>query len=184
MTFCGLAAIICGAALPAAASLGATTNAITVGSLTLTPCQPDYGGYCGSITRPLDPNGVVTGRITVGFEYYPHSDLGHARVSTILPQEGGPGYSSTGSRDFYLSIFDALRDRRDVLIVDKRGTGLSDPVDCPDLQTGSTDLDAVAECAKQLGATTWFYGDGDINAMARVTGEIEGKTLVAERIAP
>ena len=75
-----------------------------------------------------------------------------------MPQEGGPGYSSTGSRDYYLAIFDALRDRRDVLIVDKRGTGRSDPIDCPDLQTGSTDLDAVAACAKQLGDTAWFYG--------------------------
>jgi pimeloyl-ACP methyl ester carboxylesterase len=136
----------------------AAPKTIVVGDLTLTLCQKAYTGYCGSITRALDPSGVVSGQVTVGFEYYPRSDSTHPRLGTILPQEGGPGYSSTGTRDYYLAIFDALRDRRDVLIVDKRGTGLSSPIDCPDLQTGSTDLDAVAACAEQLGTTAWFYG--------------------------
>jgi pimeloyl-ACP methyl ester carboxylesterase len=145
-------------ALWLAAGAGAAPNSIKVGSLTLTLCNTDYTGYCGSIERPFDPSGVVNGKITVGFEYYPRTDLTKARLGTILPQEGGPGYSSTGTRDYYLSLFDALRDRRDVLIVDKRGTGLSDPIDCPDLQTGSADLDAVAACAAQLGNKAWFYG--------------------------
>jgi len=128
----------------AAGMTGAAPKTIAVGKLTLTLCNTDYVGYCGSINRPIDPSGVIPGKIPVGFEYYPRSDLSHARLGTILPQEGGPGYSSTGTRDYYLAIFDALRDRRDVLIVDKRGTGLSGPIDCADLQTGSTDLDAVA----------------------------------------
>lgn len=153
-----LAAIFCCVILPATGSIAGTPKTITVGALTLTLCQPDYTGYCGSITRALDPQGVTPGEITVGFEYYPRSDLSHPRLGTILPQEGGPGYSSTGTRDYYLEIFDALRDRRDVLIVDKRGTGLSSPIDCPELQTGSTALNAVAACAKQLGDTAWFYG--------------------------
>jgi pimeloyl-ACP methyl ester carboxylesterase len=153
-----LAGIFCFAALAAAGTTGAAPKIITVGELTLTLCITKYTGYCGSIERRIDPSGLTPGKITVGFEYYPRSDLSHARLGTILPQEGGPGYSSTGSRDYYLAIFDALRDRRDVLIVDKRGTGRSDPIDCPDLQTGSTDLDAVAACAKQLGDTAWFYG--------------------------
>jgi pimeloyl-ACP methyl ester carboxylesterase len=139
-------------------TVGAAPNTITVGDLTLTLCNTAYIGYCGSIARRIDPSGVTPGKVTIGFEYYPRRDLAHARLGTILPQEGGPGYSSTGTRDYYLTLFDALRDRRDVLIVDKRGTGLSGPIDCADLQTGSTDLDAVTACAKQLGATAWFFG--------------------------
>jgi pimeloyl-ACP methyl ester carboxylesterase len=157
VTSSALVAIFCWA-LSVAGNAGAVPKTITVGQLTLTLCNTDYTGYCGSITRPIDPSGVTPGNITVGFEYYPRSDLSRAPLGTILPQEGGPGYSSTGTRDYYLAIFDALRDRRDVLIVDKRGTGLSSPIDCPALQTGSTDLDAVAACAKQLGDTAWFYG--------------------------
>jgi len=149
---------------------GATTPAsITVGHLTLTLCNTDYNGYCGAIARPLDPSGVVPGTITVGFEYYPRTDSTKPSLGTILPQEGGPGYSSTGTRDFYLALFDALRNRRDVLIIDKRGTGLSDPIDCPDLQSGSVALSAVGACSKQLGRSAWFYGTafaaGDISAV-------------------
>jgi pimeloyl-ACP methyl ester carboxylesterase len=129
-----------------------------VGQLILTRCQPDLNGYCGSIERPIDPRGVTPGKFTIGFEYYPRRDLADPRLGTILPQEGGPGYSSTGTRDYYLEIFDALRDRRDILIVDKRGTGLSSPVNCAEMQTGSLALSAAAACAQQLGDTAWFYG--------------------------
>ncbi len=156
MTPALLAAAFC--TLSIADNADAQPQTITVGQLTLTLCNTDYTGYCGSIKRPIDPKGVTPGKVTVGFEYYPRSDMSHPSLGTILPQEGGPGYSSTGTRDYYLAIFDALRDRRDVLIVDKRGTGLSSPIDCPALQTGSLALSAVAACAKQLGDTSWFYG--------------------------
>lgn len=164
-----LTGILLGVMLLNGPSAAAVPPTITVGHLTLVLCRPSYPGYCGQIKRPLDPTGVVPGQITVGFEYYPRSDLTQPKLGTILPQEGGPGYSSTGSRDFYLSLFQPLRDHRDVLIVDKRGTGLSDPIDCPSLQTGSTALSAVKACAEQLGETAWFYGTafaaGDIVAV-------------------
>jgi pimeloyl-ACP methyl ester carboxylesterase len=150
--------LLLAATLSVASNAHAHSRTITVGQLTLTLCNTDYTGYCGSITRPIDPTGVTAGNIKIGFEYYPRSDLSLPRLGTVLPQEGGPGYSSTGTRDYYLSIFGALRDRRDVLIVDKRGTGLSSPIDCPALQTGSLALSAVAACGKQLGNTAWFYG--------------------------
>jgi pimeloyl-ACP methyl ester carboxylesterase len=169
-----LAALAFCAIIPATASVATPSKTITVGDLTLTLCQPQYTGYCGSIKRSIDPAGVIPGKITVGFEYYPRSDLTHPRLGTILPQEGGPGYSSTGTRDYYLAIYDALRDRRDVLIVDKRGTGLSSPINCPEMQTGSLALSAAAACAKQLGDTAWFYGTdfaaGDIIAVLDALG--------------
>src|ERR1700722_17205223 len=152
-----LAGMFC-AALSVAGNAGAAPKTITVGQLTLTLCNTDYTGYCGSITRRIDPAGVTPGTITVGFEYYPRADYSEPSLGTILPQEGGPGYSSTGTRDYYLEIFDALRDRRDVLIVDKRGTGLSSPIDCPALQAGSLALSGVGACGRQLGDAAWFYG--------------------------
>jgi pimeloyl-ACP methyl ester carboxylesterase len=132
-------------------------NTIIVGRLTLTHCNDTYNGYCGQITRALDPIAHAPGIIHVGFEYYPRTDQSRPALGTIMPQEGGPGYSSTGTRDAYLTLFASLRDRRDVVIIDKRGTGLSDPIDCPDLQ-GSTDTASLAACANQLGATAWYYG--------------------------
>ena len=136
----------------------ASAQTITVGSVTLTHCINAYDGYCGSITRALDPAGRVPGTISVGFEFYPHTDPG-APAGTIIAQEGGPGYSTTGSRDGYVRLFTPLRDQRDILLIDKRGTGRSGAIDCRRLQRarapGAADLRA---CAYQLGPRAWLYG--------------------------
>jgi pimeloyl-ACP methyl ester carboxylesterase len=143
----------------AAAPVVALPSTLKVGSLTLTFCNSVYGGYCGSIDRPIDPTGNDAGTITVGFEYYPHTARAKSSLGTILPQEGGPGYATTGSRDFYLGVFAPLRDQRDVLLIDKRGTGLSSAINCPELQNLAPDfLRSVDACGKQLGATAYFYG--------------------------
>jgi pimeloyl-ACP methyl ester carboxylesterase len=153
-----------------AAPVAALPSTLTVGALTLTFCNGVYGGYCGSIDRPIDPTGKVAGTITVGFEYYPRTDRAQPSLGTILPQEGGPGYSTTGSRDFYLGVFAPFRDGRDVLLIDKRGTGLSSAMNCPGLQNFDPNfLGSVDACGKQLGATAFFYGTafavGDIAAV-------------------
>ncbi|MGK9237046.1 alpha/beta hydrolase [Inquilinus limosus] len=148
-------------AAPAVAQEQAPAPAATiqVGSLTLTACQPDFGGFCGRITRPLDPAGTLPGTVTIGFEYYPRRDIDQPAEGVILAQEGGPGYSSTGTREGYLRLFEPLRDRRDTLLIDKRGTGLSDPIQCQALQeAGEFVPAALAACAKQLGPDAWMYG--------------------------
>ncbi len=153
----------------------AIPQTLRVGSLTLSYCNSDYGGYCGAIERPIDATGRVSGTLNIGFEYYPHSADGKKSLGTILPQEGGPGYSTTGSRDFYLGLFAPLRDRRDVLIIDKPGTGLSDAVDCARLQNLDPDLLAsVDACGKQLGGSAYYYGTafavGDLAAVLDALG--------------
>jgi len=131
---------------------------ITVGTVSLTYCNTDYLGYCGSIKRALDPSGAVKSLIDVGFEYYPRRDQSRPALGTVLPQEGGPGYSSTGTRDAYINIFEPLRDRRDILIVDKRGTGTSGPINCPGIQRGDpNDPAALKACGKKLGRKAPLY---------------------------
>ena len=161
--------LACIALVPCAGTASAAPTTIKVGQFPLLLCNSDYTGYCGALELPLDPTGAVHGNVTIGFEYYPRRDKAHASLGVILPQEGGPGYSSTGTRDFYLSLFDPLRDHRDILIIDKRGTGYSDPIDCPELQAGSAELSSVADCASQLGSAAWLYGtafaSGDLVAV-------------------
>jgi pimeloyl-ACP methyl ester carboxylesterase len=142
---------------------------ITVGSLTLTFCNTEYTGYCGQITRPLDPTGVVPGTIDIGFEWYPRTNTNKPALGTILTEEGGPGFSSTGSRDGYVRLFQPLRDRRDIVIIDKRGTGVSGVIDCDTIQTKASYTQAgLTQCANQLGDTADLYGSapaaGDIVA--------------------
>jgi pimeloyl-ACP methyl ester carboxylesterase len=141
------------------ADAAAPPRKITVGTLTLKFCNADYTGYCGTLKRALDPTGTVPGTINIGFEYYPRFDQDRPALGVLLPQEGGPGFSSTGTRDAYLNIFGPLRERRDIVIIDKRGTGTSDAVDCPGIQTGDpSDPAALKACAQQLGNKASLYG--------------------------
>jgi len=127
---------------------------------TLHPCGTE-GAQCGTITRPLDPAGHVPGTIAIGFEFYPHLAAGSPSNGTLVATEGGPGFPTTQSRDGYLALFAPLRTARDVLLIDNRGTGLSDPIDCRPLQTQKLPKPAaVGQCGASLGARADFYGSG------------------------
>jgi len=132
---------------------------IRAGSLTLARCE-HLPAYCGSIARALDPAGQVSGTIQIAFELYPHHNSGPA-AGTIVAVEGGPGYPSTGSRGGYLGLFYPLLGARDMLLVDNRGTGKSQALDCEPLQTdGNGTLQDIAQCGASLGGTSDLYGTG------------------------
>ncbi len=148
------------AAQHALAATQSMRDSIQVGSLTLTRC-PGLAAYCGSVPRALDPTGIVRGTIDIQFEYYPHTDTSQDALEPIMAAEGGPGYSTTGSRDTYLGLFSPLLDRRDLLLIDERGTGKSQAVDCPKLQSESIlRVAGIAACSAQLGNSRYLYGSG------------------------
>lgn len=138
----------------------ASPSTIQVGTVRLRRCGPEPR-YCGSIPRPLDPGGTVPGILSIFFEFYPHTDASASALEAIVAVEGGPGYPSTLSRDGYLDLFSSLRDRRDMLLVDQRGTGKSGALNCPLLQRESTALGpGIRDCGAQLGNTAYLYGSG------------------------
>jgi pimeloyl-ACP methyl ester carboxylesterase len=117
-----------------------------MGRMTLERCV-DAPAYCGRIDRPLDPTGAIGGRISVYFEFYPHTAAGPS-AGTLVATEGGPGYPATGSREDYLALFQPLRARRDFVLMDNRGTGKSGAIDCPALQSAAQwKVDLVGSCA-------------------------------------
>ena len=131
---------------------------MTVGTLVLHRCDAGYGGYCGSILRPLDPGGRTPGTLSVGFQWFPRTDQSTAALGTIAAQEGGPGFSTTGSSSGYVPLFRPLRDHRDILLMDKRGTGLSNPLRCPSLQISTSPTPAdYARCGARLGPDAYYY---------------------------
>ncbi|GAA0986693.1 hypothetical protein GCM10009555_064660 [Acrocarpospora macrocephala] len=141
------------AALPAQSAARAP---ITVGSLTLEPCETSTLAWCATVQVPFsyaDPQAGTTG---LYFEWFPATANAQG---TVLAVEGGPGYSSTSSRDYYLDMLGPLTRTRNVLIADLRGTGRSDPVRCPRLQNATTAdgnqayLDAVGACGRRLNHT-------------------------------
>jgi pimeloyl-ACP methyl ester carboxylesterase len=130
-----------------------------VGSLDLVPCDVVDGALCGSLPRPWDPTGVVPGTVGVGFAFVPAADSVHPVLGTVVPHEGGPGYATTSSGWGYVAMYGSMLDRRNLLLVDQRGTGLSDPVDCPELQVLTSSYpSAAAVCARRLGAHANLYG--------------------------
>jgi len=132
---------------------------IQVGSLRLRRCK-GVPAYCGAIIRSLDPSGAITrDTIKVGFQFYPHLNSNAQQLETIVAMEGGPGYPSTETRHSYIGLFRPLMDRQDLLLVDHRGTGLSDAADCPLLQSEpNPQHDGISACGATLGSAAYLYG--------------------------
>ena len=127
-----------------------------VGSIELKPCR-DAPAFCGTLDRPLDPTGAVAGRISVHFEYYSHTGR-EEPIGTLVATEGGPGYAATVSREDYLALFRPLRRRRDLLLMDNRGTGQSGAIDCHELQTAAQwTVELIAACGRRLGDSAPLY---------------------------
>jgi pimeloyl-ACP methyl ester carboxylesterase len=130
-------------------------STLKVGTLTLHRCHT--AAWCGTLVRALDPAGIVVGSISIQFEYYRHSLAGQS-FGTLVATEGGPGYPATDSRDEYLALFRPLLGRRDLVIMDNRGTGQSEAVDCPALQSAPAITEEnVGECGRSLGARAALY---------------------------
>ncbi len=150
--FCCLALTLAVAAAPA----GAASQSMRVGSMLLERCAA-VPAYCGRLDRPLDPTGAVPGRISIYFEFYPHTSAGRS-AETLVATEGGPGYPATESRDDYLALFAPLRKSRDVVLMDNRGTGKSGAIDCRELQTAEKwTIELVAACGESLGSRADLY---------------------------
>jgi pimeloyl-ACP methyl ester carboxylesterase len=137
----------------------ARPHSITVGTVHLTACGVVPGAYCGTLRLPWDSSGQHRGDLSVGFAFRPATDASQPALGTLVPEEGGPGYSTTDSGTLYAGMYGPLLDRRNLLLVDQRGTGLSAVVDCPmlDVLVGPYDV-AAAACAKKLGWRSDLYG--------------------------
>jgi pimeloyl-ACP methyl ester carboxylesterase len=135
--------------------------ALLAGSLALHPCAAHQAYYCGSLTRPLDATGRIAGSIDIGFTWLPHAQREVPSAGTIVAAEGGPGYPSGASRDAYRALFGPLLSTHDMLLMDDRGTGRSDAIDCRELQGGSMTLPAIARCGAQLGSAAGLYGSAE-----------------------
>lgn len=80
---------------------------------------------------------------------------------------GGPGQSSIDSFVGVRQAFAAVRQQRDVLLVDQRGTGESNPLRCPRLEEEQTEAEPehlrewAADCAAELDADVRWYSTID-----------------------
>jgi len=150
------------AALTAACFLPAAANAAD-----LRPCSG--GARCGSVTVPLVAADPAAGSVSVGFEVFAHRHGSKAR-DTILVSAESDGVPTTAERAALLALLEPLRDRRDIVLVDARGTGRSGRVgtrlDAYGAGAAAGDLDAVRGALGVGHVEVYGAGDGARIALA------------------
>jgi pimeloyl-ACP methyl ester carboxylesterase len=127
-------------------------------------CEAAPGGLCGRVSVPLNRHDPKGAKIAIAYVLFPHTDTAHPVLGTIFVTQGGPGVSAINNlQNAYLSMFGPLLERRDLVLIDQRGVGRSQAIDCPSLQSGSGDpYAAVANCGAQLGASADLYGSAEV----------------------
>jgi pimeloyl-ACP methyl ester carboxylesterase len=143
------------------AMLAVLAGAAPAAAAPLKPCRDDKSARCGAIAVPVhrsDPQGP---KLKVRFRVFPHSDRSRPALEPIVAAEGGPGYSTIGSASGYEFMLRPLLARRDLIVMDNRGTGSSGAIDCPRLQLGrGSYVREVGRCGRKLGARADAYGTG------------------------
>jgi pimeloyl-ACP methyl ester carboxylesterase len=140
----------------------ANTLQLTRCSLAGSAGYPTLEAQCGTLTRPENPSDPDGRQV----------DLKIAVVKSLSPKplkdavtviNGGPGGSSIELFADMGSAFGLMRRERDILIVDQRGTGASNRLECKDLDEaaqGYSDDDvtqATTACLEALDADPSFY---------------------------
>ena len=87
--------------------------------------------WCTTIKVPYDYFSRAAGTIRLGFRWYPAT--GGPSSRTIVAVQGGPGYPTTDYAYAYRATLPLLA-KRNLLLVDLRGTGTSSPFTCKALQ--------------------------------------------------
>ena len=150
--------------LGAAAALGnvATAAKNSAPALKLMPCQlPEVKrpARCGSLEVPENPQQPDGRRISIGVAVIPAAAK-PARSDPIVLFMGGPGEDAISAAPIFVERFGPLLDDRDLLLVDQRGTGRSNALNCDLLAGERVDaplhdlfpLASAQRCEKQLAA--------------------------------
>ncbi|MGB9428456.1 MAG: alpha/beta fold hydrolase [Gammaproteobacteria bacterium] len=159
--------------------------AVSHAAPSFTPCQigaadsPQHlEAKCATLTVPenrADPDGKRIGL---------HIAVLRARAGTPAPDPllfiaGGPGEASTESFVKLAPAFDRIRANRDIVLVDQRGTGQSNALNCPSVPDNNNPSPAeiaqqVQACLKQLPGDPRFYTTTaavkDLDAVRRALG--------------
>jgi hypothetical protein len=96
--------------------------------------------------------------IKVYFERYPRRHRELRKISTVVSIEGGPGYPVTPGRSTRVELWHPVSGKRDLVLIDLRGTGRSAPLGCEAFSRKSRGYVARAgRCAAQIGPERDLY---------------------------
>jgi hypothetical protein len=98
----------------------------------LQPCRlrgVEHPAWCGSVSRPLDP--ATPGGPAIDVHYAVLPALSRSKKSDpVLFFAGGPGQSAIDLAGPVGRLLGRFSNRRDIVLIDQRGTGRSAPLRC------------------------------------------------------
>lgn len=163
-----------------------TTDAVA--PLALTPCRIDGGdgmpsakAQCGVLQRAENPDDPDGKKIELQIALVPALSV-QPEPDPLIFFAGGPGQ---GAIDSYLALrgaFEPIRQNRDILLIDQRGTGGSNLMTCAlpdeDVTAAGFDMEIAIEetrkCLQQLAGDPRFYTTSiavdDVNAVRQALG--------------
>src|SRR5215510_8995450 len=137
-------------------------------TLALAPCRisnparsRSVAARCGRFPIAENPDAPEGRTIELFVAVVPALDV-KPEPDALAVLAGGPGAAATEFYVDYAAAFDRVHRRRDIVLVDQRGTGASHRLDCPqtatDLDAGAADVRAAAErCVATLDADLRYY---------------------------
>ena len=144
------------------------TTASTAPLIELGPCPSEIGiagAECGTL-EVFENRDTNTGRkialniaVLPAFSHNPEPD-------PLFAFAGGPGAGSTELADMANSAMRRIREKRDIVLVDQRGTGKSNPLDCELIDPDSTlfvadseqlVLEQLRQCLDEFDADVRLY---------------------------
>lgn len=132
-------------------------------SIDLVDCQLSMPGssirldaQCGKLTVYEDRAAASGRQIELNIAIIPAISRSPA-PDPVFFLAGGPGEAATQSYIAIASAFGSIRSKRDIILVDQRGTGGSHPLECGNSYQGDDESDYLSACLSQLDADPRLY---------------------------
>jgi pimeloyl-ACP methyl ester carboxylesterase len=148
-----------------ATAVGSSTRASTsheATALQLFPCELEHpqrltvvAADCGALLVPEDPTRPGGRQIRLAFARIPAISR-RKQPDALFLLAGGPGMAATTFYAMTAPVFARIHRERDIVLVDQRGTGRSNPLNCPGgdetdrASDGSAILDETRRCLQAL----------------------------------
>lgn len=152
----------------AAAVLAGGAPATATAQLDLERCRKVHPeARCGTVAVPLERGNPASRQLRVSFAVLRHTDRKKKARTPVFVILGGPGFAPSSEPDNPLFFFERARRRHDLVLVDYRGEGRSEAINCRPLQRIETSdasalQRAVGACGTQLGASADDYSAADV----------------------
>ena len=128
-------------------------SSFAASALTLDSCHVDgikEKVMCGQLTVPENPQKPEAKQVPLNIVVLPGFSDGK-KNPPLLILTGGPGQAATEQASLFKNLFRGIRQTRDIVMIDQRGTGQSNPLHCKNFDTEDLAL-AIDSATLDLGA--------------------------------